>query len=218
MNVQILDSGVGKIIVKAPYHPDFAPKAKKLGGRWDPAPMKTWTFDARDEGKVRALCVSIYGTDGSLVPRGEILTIRTTPEVCDSRGRGAGSELWLAGRQIARILGRDSGARMGDGVVIVAGRFMSGGSVKNYHIKWEDGTIFELRDVHRALAEKLHSEYHGVTLLDADGQIIEEPTVEPSAESAPPTEEEILDIEIAATEGRLAGLKFRRLELSGYGG
>ncbi len=212
--VTVLDSGVGRIVVLSPYHPEFPARAKKLGGKWD-AGQGAWTFDRRDLDRVRALCVLIYGTDGTPLPRGGLVTIRTDPSKCDAgkEGKNGALEYWLCGRLVAKAFSRDGGARLGDGVVTVSGGFGSGGSVKNPAITFRPGTIFELRDVPRAIAEKLHAEYHGVTLLDADGVVIAEPTVatEPvAAAGVDPTAE--LEREIAEAEGRLAGLRFRLAE------
>lgn len=217
-NVSILPSGTGKILVLSPYHPDFPAKAKRLGGRFTTAPEKGWIFDARDEQRVRELLVKVYGTDGTPVPKSQLLTVRTDPSKCDVRGGGAGAELWLAGRQVARALGRDSGARLGDGVVVVSGGFSSGGSVKNYKVAYRAGTVFELRDVPREAAERVHAEYHGVTLLDVDGNVVAEPTVAPIEslscdEAAKVRELARLELAQAEAEGRLAGLKFRIREL-----
>jgi DNA repair protein RadC len=53
----------GCISVSSPYHPNFPPRARSLGGIWDTA-RRLWVFDASDEDRVRSLCREIYGTDG----------------------------------------------------------------------------------------------------------------------------------------------------------
>jgi DNA repair protein RadC len=50
----------GKIIVSSPYHSQFPARARQLGGTWD-AGRLIWLFDARDEGRVRALCEEVFG-------------------------------------------------------------------------------------------------------------------------------------------------------------
>lgn len=198
--------------VQTPFHPDFPARAKKLGGRWDGS-RKAWAFDQRDEATVRKLCVSIFGTDGSAETAADVLTVRAPVKVCDNEG----TSLWLCGRKIASVLGRDSGARLGDGIVVVAGGFSSGGSMKNPRITSRDGTVIEVRDVPRALAEKIHGEYHGVTLLDAQGAVVVEATSATAAEVVPEdlraAEQGEIERETAMAEGRLAGLRFRAAEL-----
>jgi hypothetical protein len=222
MNITIKadDRQSGKITVASPFNPDFAPKARGAGGRWDAA-RKVWVFDARDEERVRKICRTVYGTDGA--DAADVLTIRATAKVCDQRGQGKFDDrpmsYWLAGREIARAYGRDSGAKLADGVVLLTGGFYSGGSVKNPACYHKAGTTFEVRDVPRAAAEKVHAEYHDVTLLDASGNIVAEPTSEPApepqAETAPDRSAELaaVQIEIAAAEGRLAGLRYRAAEI-----
>jgi|SRR5271169_6682850 len=43
-------------------HPDFASKARMLGGAWD-RERSLWVFDASETDRVRTLCREIYGTD-----------------------------------------------------------------------------------------------------------------------------------------------------------
>lgn len=126
------------VVVSAPYNPDFAPRAKRLGGRWNPS-GKTWGFDARDEARVRDLCRDVYGTDGS--PE-ELCTVRVklSAQSCSSLA------FFAFGRQLARAFGRDSGARLSDGVVLLSGSIGSGGSMKNPVIATK-GCVVEVRDV-----------------------------------------------------------------------
>lgn len=213
MSITIKHTLNDRILCTTPFHPDFAARAKKLGGRWEPS-EKSWRFDRRDEASVRALCVRLFGTDGSPETASDVLTIRASSDVCESRA----DSLWLAGRQVARVLGRDSGAKLGDGVVVLSGSFGSGGSVKNPRITVREGTTFELRDVPRAMAERVHAEFHGVDLLNGDGVVVlaathaEDPA--PVVLATEPSEADVLAAEIAATTGRLAGLKFRAAEIA----
>jgi len=142
----------GKTYLDAPYHPDLPAKGRALGGKFD-ARSKCWVFDARDEGRVRELALEVYGDDGS--PQ-ELVTLRCRADN-DTFGlnvRGRQTSVYVAGRQVARVYGRDSGARLGNGVVVVSGGFRSGGSAKNPTVDWDDDTLFELRDVPRSAAER----------------------------------------------------------------
>ncbi len=160
-------------------NPDWNAPAKKLGGKWDSA---GWMFDARDEAKVRALALRIYGTDGAPVAAEDMLTLRLSASLLDGRDGSFGgsrpTSWWFAGRQVARAFGRDSGATLGEGVIVIKGGFASGGSMKNPSCTFSAGTIVEVRDVPRALAQKLFDEYHGITLFDASGAVIAEATLE----------------------------------------
>lgn len=150
MTVEIQKVG-DRVKTFTPYHPEFPGQAKKLGGRWDPGD-KAWVFDGRDEDRVKELCREVYGTDGTAQ---EQVTLRVEFLETHEEPRGA---IFLAGRQLARATGRDSGAKLGDGVVVLEGGFTSGGSVKNWETVARQGTVVELRDVPMVAAEKAQAD------------------------------------------------------------
>jgi hypothetical protein len=62
--------------VASPFNPDFTEGAKRLGGKWD-GTERRWVFAAKHEAEVRALCVTVYGTDnGTPTPTRESLERR----------------------------------------------------------------------------------------------------------------------------------------------
>ncbi len=134
------------ILVAAPFHPAWASRARALGGRWNPD-RRVWVFDARDEGEVRALCIDIYGTDG----RAPVELVDVELDLLGAESSPDQMSIWFAGRQIARVFGRDSGARLGEGVRLLRGSLDSGGSRNNPHVKWSPGTTVLIRDVPRSL-------------------------------------------------------------------
>ncbi|WP_374711395.1 hypothetical protein [Symbiobacterium terraclitae] len=138
MKVRIERQG-NTVVLCAPYHPDLPARARQLGGKFDGF-TKSWTFDGRDEARVRALAREIYGTDGET---SETVTVRVNlDQLRDVQS------LWLFGREIARRPERDREVRLGEGVVVLAGGFpASGGSVKNPRLAAETGTILEVRGV-----------------------------------------------------------------------
>src|SRR4051812_8798283 len=93
------DSGV--VALQAPYNPDLPARAKDLGGRFRPGD-KAWTFDPRDEQRVRDLARDLFGTDGADDDRPTV-TVRVPLAGFD----GWGSTVTLAGREIVRRPGRD---------------------------------------------------------------------------------------------------------------
>ena len=150
--------------VVSPYIPSFPPAARNLGGKWNPS-AAAWIFDVRDEERVRDLLMEVYGTDGSPETGADLVTLRVT---LNQDWAARTDPLYLAGRCVARAYGRDSGAKLGDGVVVVAGRFTSGGSVKNWNTVGRAGTVFEIRDLPRAAAGKAAESFER-----GDAQIIE---------------------------------------------
>jgi hypothetical protein len=149
MTVEIKHAG-NDIIAHSDYHPDLPRQAKKLGGRWN-SNDKCWIFDVRDEERVRELYRTIYGTDGTIAT-GDMVNMRVTvKEESDWAANRTG--LYFAGRCVARATGRDSGAKLGNGVIVLEGGFDSGGSMKNWKTRCDrKKTVFEIRDVPREKA------------------------------------------------------------------
>lgn len=162
MSIEITMNGA-KLSVSSPYHPDMPERARALGGKWDAA-AKVWTFDVRDEARVRQVVTDIYGTDGE-VGSADLVSIRVNLDKYSHPSR----ELYVAGRQVARRQYRDSAVRLGDGVIIIEGGFPSrGGSAKHPALDEDCHTILEVRDVPRAAAEKEMREAQGITIVGDD--------------------------------------------------
>lgn len=165
-----------RIAVESPYHPDWPSRARDLGGRWNPS-ARVWTFDQRDEARVREAVTEIYGTDGTAPV--DLVTVRirvggvrwgylneSGNEVePGSGGRWEkvekfpginppeGETFFALGREICSRRGRDYRVKLGEGVVIIEGEFpASGGSRKNPCINAPTGMVLEVRDVPRTLA------------------------------------------------------------------
>jgi len=141
----VLKDGRQRLRISSPYHPDFPAAAKKLGGTWQ-AESREWSFDPRDEARVRGLCREIFGVDGTEAAV-DLVTIRIGIN-------GHYDSLFVAGRQIAQLkYGRDGGVRLGTGVIVSDGDLGSGGSRKNPAIVAKNA-IVEIRDVPRGIALK----------------------------------------------------------------
>lgn len=168
-----IKSDAGRTTCSSPYHPDFPKRARNLGGKWSGS---AWVFDSRDEERVRQLCRDIYGTDGSAVEPADLVTVRITIE--DNWNAPNRGSIWFAGRQIARAWGRDSGAKLGDGVVLLEGRAASGGSRNNWYAFIRGPAVIEVRDLPRAMAIKAIAE-----LSNGTAEILAEQPAQPPAEN-----------------------------------
>lgn len=146
MSIVKITSVGGQLHVKSPYNSKFVGQAKALGGKWRD---EAWVFDIRDEARVRELCRELYGSDGLTA---DTITLRIEWREEGSSDKGP---IEVSGRPIARAFGRDSGAKLADGIVQLAGGFSSGGSVKNWVTRVRGGTIVLVRDFSRARAEEL---------------------------------------------------------------
>jgi hypothetical protein len=137
-----------EVHVTSPYNVSFINQARSLNGKWD-RDQGEWVFDARDEGRVRKLCLWYYGTDGDTA--GPLTTLHVSLDGC-----GYETDLELGGRVLARRPGRDYRVQLGEGVVLIAGGFPArGGSAKNPCVDPRPGTVLEVRDFPLALARKL---------------------------------------------------------------
>ncbi len=133
------------IRVISPYHPEFVRKAgKNLRGRWENG---AWHFDALHAVAVRALIKEVYGFEEGcrLVP----LRVNFRDDGIDGRR----SYVCRAGRLVASVKGRDSGAQLGPGVVVEDGEFTSSGSRAHPTVYADPGTVVVIHGVPLALAE-----------------------------------------------------------------
>ncbi|WP_239404624.1 helix-turn-helix domain-containing protein [Frankia sp. Cj3] len=133
-------------IADTPYDTGFVARAKEIGGRWDGG-RQVWTFDPRDDRRVRDLVIGIWGTDGS-EPEGDIVTVQIKAERHGSGRREA--VVRFAGRVVATRRGRDCAVELASGVVVISGGFTrSGGSMRYPEIGATDA-VLEIRDLPRA--------------------------------------------------------------------
>lgn len=139
-------------ILSAPYHPECSHMAKNIGGKWW-AEKKLWYFDLRDNDRVATMAAKLWGSDGSDSSEKDVVTIRLS----FPNGYGASkSGISIAGRSIAYAWGRDSGAKLGEGIIVIEGSAYSGGSVKNWTTSIRKGSVFEVRDLPRGALKILN--------------------------------------------------------------
>ena len=116
----------GNISIVTPYNREFVNRIKQLGGRWN-ASDKAWEIDERSIEAVRKVMREVYGQDDR--PQ-ELVDVRVT--VGKSRLYADRGPVTLFGKIVASAFGRDSGARVGEGVAILSGGVESGGSRNNW--------------------------------------------------------------------------------------
>lgn len=132
----------GRVAIDSPYNPEFVTKIKKAGGRWNPS-QKTWEVDERSIDAARTIMREVYGQDDLPCETVNVkITIGANSEVYEDKG-----PVVLFGRIIASARGRDSGARLGDGVSFESGGAHSGGSMKNWYTYLEKESVFTVYDV-----------------------------------------------------------------------
>lgn len=165
-----------QLIVSSPYNSQLPGLAKNIGGRWS-SEHKAWIFDIRTEHEVAKIYRTVYGQYNETP---DCVTIKCY--VTEAAYKRCGG-LELHGIPIAAALGRDSGARPCDGVVLLEGKIVSAGSVKNWETRALPGTVFTVYDVQRQVAESLVSDPEWCGKIE----IIEEPKNTPVETNEPTT-------------------------------
>ena len=126
----------GVISVITPYDAEFVNKARNLRGKWKDG---AWHFDDSIEDYVKQALKDCYGTTGEDPVDTCSLVIKNFDDSTDC------GPVTLFGRTIAKAWGRDSGAKLGDNIIWISGKYFSGGSVKN----WRTGVVnayFEIQN------------------------------------------------------------------------
>lgn len=164
MDIRISLNGAALAVV-SPYNVDFVEAAKNLGGKWRDG---QWVFDSRNEAAVRRACVAAYGTDGHSAA--DLVSLRIT---FDRDAEQHCGPITINGRSLVRASGRDSGARLCDGVVLESGHIRSGGSVKNWQTIATEGTTLLVHDVPRAHAESVVREQYLGSEHSVTAEIVE---------------------------------------------
>lgn len=169
-DIRILKTASG-IAVISPYSTTFVAGARRLAGRWgavtekDGTTNKAWIFPAEVKADVKALLRDTYGEDGET----EVPTVRLRVEYHGTvEDAGGSSEVVIGGREVARIFGRDSGARLGANVVLRMGGVGSGGSRKNPRIEVRPETVFDLLRMPRPMADRLVAAHPDCCRIVAD--------------------------------------------------
>lgn len=153
MNKIISDVTIKKVsgdelVVACPYSDDFRVRARQIGGNYK-RPRRLWVFDPRDEERVRDLTLDVYGTDGR---ESDPVDVRLT-----LRGR-TGDVVFFAGRKVAERRGRDWAVKLGQGVVLIDGKFPRRGGSAKYPAILDHGllAVIEVRGVpyHLAVLEQ----------------------------------------------------------------
>lgn len=144
-----------KALLYTPYNAGFVSAVKRIGGaRWT---GDAWQIPADALENARKMMLKHFGETDEM--QGETITVRATV-VSDQNLEELCRPVTSLGKTLARATGRDSGARVGDDVVLVSGDIDSNGSVKNWKTWIKRGTVFELHNVSKSLYENGYDMYN----------------------------------------------------------
>ena len=147
MKIIITDNNQAEVYT--PYNSNFVTSIKKQIGsaRWDSS-KKCWVVPDRSVEFIREIMEKVYG-ETDIAPQEHIdVKVKFNEDVyctCEP--------LVLFARNIVIAYGRDSGAKVGEGVELVEGNISSGGSMKNWKTQIQKGTVLIIRDVCKTLID-----------------------------------------------------------------
>ena len=125
-----------KLAVYTEYNSEFIARVKEIGGKWNHHEF-AWFVDYENKDALRQICLEIFGTDGTTDN-----TVKVKLTALDDLASWGSYK--IAGKILVRVWDRDSGARPGDGVILLSGKINSGGSRKNYSAQIDKGSVFRL--------------------------------------------------------------------------
>jgi len=127
------------ILIFTPYSAEFVSDLKsRLSYRKWEADSKAWKVKAEDEDVVKQLLLNHFGyrEDNTSTVTVIITAKEDFSEWHDS--------VRFCNIPVARATGRDSGAKVCDKVTMISGSINSGGSVKNWTTRIDEGSTFKL--------------------------------------------------------------------------
>lgn len=138
----------GKIAIYTPYDKKFVQSIKKIGSaRWSGS---AWTVPEDYIDDIRTLMLDIYGRD-DLQNCGE--TVDAEVDFIRFYDEKWGAVVFC-GKTLAQAWGRDSGATVGDDVILVEGDINSGGSRVNWYTRVSEGSKFIVKKIPKSRFEK----------------------------------------------------------------
>lgn len=139
----------GKFEMYTPYNREFISEIKSIGSaRWNPN-KKCWSVGSEDKEAAKNVLMNAYGEDGEQAVEKVTVRIQAVKEI-----ESLCEPVSYAGREIAAAYGRDTGAKIGNGVVLESGNATSGGNRNTWKTIIEEGSIFRVRGIPKSLIEK----------------------------------------------------------------
>lgn len=177
-----LEIAGNSVYLVAPFNAAANADYKQLGGRWDGS-RRAWSFDIRDQDKVREILQRRFGYTDQVTD-----TVDVRVRLSGHYG-GRDDKPTYFGRVLARRRQRDAPVILGTDVVLAAGSFTGrGGSEKYPAVGDVDGVVLEVRNVPAGHADLSRDD---VEVIPADGVI----------------DRDALRAEMVALEARLAEIR-----------
>ena len=141
--IKITNTQNNMLKVETPYSAQFVAELKEnIGSRKWNASEKAWYVPEESKDVLMKILKDVYGFNGS-EDDGKRCTVEITFNESDYVDKDA---IKIGGLEIARAFGRDSGARIGEGVIVLEGGFTSGGSRSNWDTRVKEGTKIKIKN------------------------------------------------------------------------
>ena len=126
----------GNLYVFTPYNADFVKAVKRINGTWS-ATNRAWVVEPKMKEQLKKLLVEYYGETGEEQKRTYKITATRNHEEHLA-------PVTAGGLVIASARGRDTGAKVGEGVYMLEGDIDSTGSVKHWNTWVDEGSVFQV--------------------------------------------------------------------------
>ena len=135
------------ISIFTPYNPFFVSNLKNRFGnaRWN---GECWTIPSSNEAE--KLVYELLKTSFGYTKNGKKIKIKITSKRKINRIRDA---VYFCGIQIARAFNRDSGAKLGNDIIMKNGNICSGGSTKHWKTIIDEKTSFIIPEIYEKAIE-----------------------------------------------------------------
>jgi hypothetical protein len=149
--------------LQAPFHPNLSLHAKALGGRWRGQEVG-WVFSIDRAEALRALCLRVWGVDGTPEAFADLVQLRVEVDEQDIRypiWEGYNNAVYLVGREIAASLKNRRAARPGRGVKFLSGKPNCRTYLNAYWTTVPNGSVFLLKETPRMAVDRVRSALDG---------------------------------------------------------
>ncbi len=153
--------------IYVPYNKEFISEIKNIGSaKWN-SDEKCWTVPEEYIDNVREMMVHIYGYSDISKNETVKVTVKFLEGVAETK-----DSVKIFGKDVSKATSRDSGARVGENVVLVSGKIESGGSRVYWESQVEEGTIFSLSKVNKNVFDKeKNNPPYKIEILDVKDEV-----------------------------------------------
>jgi hypothetical protein len=164
----LITTKADRLELRAPFHPLLSPNARALGGRWRGSEVG-WAVPVSQEEALRALCLRMWGVDGTPEASSDVVQLRIEVAERDIRfpiWRAHNDSIYLVGREIAASLKNRRGARPGRGVKFLAGGPKCQTEMNDYWTSIANGSVFLVNDTPRMAVNRFREALEGHGQMD----------------------------------------------------